>query len=195
MDARLLMDTPRDRMVEAAIEGMRASGLAGAGINQVIAASGAPKGSLYHYFPRGKLQLAAEALERFGERQRELLAAALAGDAPADEKLRRLFARAGKGLAKDGYQRGCAVAAVALDLQDDSRELAPVCAAQIALWVETIAAALEPLPAARRRQLGRLVITALEGALVQARALRDPQPLVEAGEWVAATVGAELAAR
>ena len=44
MDARLLMDSPRDRMVEAAIEGMRASGLAGAGINQVIAASGAPKG-------------------------------------------------------------------------------------------------------------------------------------------------------
>ena len=104
MDARLLMDTPRDRMVEAAIEGMRASGLAGAGINQVIAASGAPKGSLYHYFPGGKLQLAAEALERFGERQREQLAAALAGEAPPDEKLRRLFARMAKGLAKDGYR-------------------------------------------------------------------------------------------
>jgi TetR/AcrR family transcriptional repressor of lmrAB and yxaGH operons len=195
MDARLLMDSPRDRMVEAAIEGMRASGLAGAGINQVIAASGAPKGSLYHYFPRGKLQLAAEALERFGERQREQLAAALVGDAPADERLKRLFGRMAKGLAKDGYRRGCAVAAVSLDLQDDSQELAPVCAAQIAAWSETIAAALEPLPPARRKLLGRLVVTAFEGALVQARALRDPQPLLDAGEWVASTVRAEFAAR
>ena len=195
MDARLLMDSPRDRMVEAAIEGMRASGLAGAGINQVIAASGAPKGSLYHYFPGGKLQLAAEALERFGERQREQLAAAMAGDAPADEKLKRMFARMAKGLAKDGYRRGCAVAGVALDLQDDSQELAPVCAAQIAAWADTIAAALEPLPAARRQLLGRLVVNAFEGALVQARALRDPQPVLEAGEWIASTVRAEFAAR
>src|SRR3954465_39815 len=106
MDARFL-DHPRDRMVEAAVTGLRANGLAGAGINQVIAASGAPKGSLYHYFPGGKLQLAREALERFGEQRREELGAVLAGDAEPALKIRRLFRRAAKGMALDDYRLGC----------------------------------------------------------------------------------------
>ena len=33
---------------------LRRGGLSGAGINQVVAASRAPKGSVYHYFPWGK---------------------------------------------------------------------------------------------------------------------------------------------
>lgn len=192
MDARLLMDSPRDRMVDAAIAGMRASGLAGAGINQVVAASGAPKGSLYHYFPGGKLQLAAEALERFGEQRGAALEKALAGDAPPDQKLKRLFAGMARGLEREGFQLGCAVAGVALDLDADSAGLAPVCAQLFAGWGETIAAGLEPLPAARRRALGRFVVSVMEGALVQARAQRSPEPLLAAGEQLAALVRQEL---
>ena len=96
MNTRFL-DHPRDRMIGAALDGMRASGLSGAGINQVIAASGAPKGSLYHYFPGGKLQLAREALERFGEQRQQELDIVMAGDGPADQKIKRIFARAAKG--------------------------------------------------------------------------------------------------
>lgn len=192
MDARLLMDSPRDRMVDAAIAGMRASGLAGAGINQVVAASGAPKGSLYHYFPGGKLQLAAEALERFGEQRRAALEKALAGDAPPDQKLKRLFAGMARGLEREGFQLGCAVAGVALDLDADSAGLAPVCAQLFAGWGEAIAAGLEPLPAGRRRALGPFVVSVMEGAMVQARAQRSPEPLLAAGEQLAALVRQDL---
>lgn len=194
MDARLLMDdTPRDRMVAAAIQGMRGSGLAGAGINQVIAASGAPKGSLYHYFPGGKNQLAQEALERFGEERRAVLAklSQAAADPPA--RLRRLFAGLAKGLEKEGFAYGCAVAGVALDLQEDSAPLAAVCAAQMDLWVEALEPAFAPLPAPRRRAWARLAVTTFEGALVQARARRTAQPVLEAGELLADAVRLELA--
>ena len=81
--------TPRDRMVEAALAGLQASGLAGAGINQVVAASGAPKGSLYHYFPGGKSQLVREALVRFGDRRIAALERVFSRDEPADQKVRR----------------------------------------------------------------------------------------------------------
>jgi len=53
----------RERMLEAAISLMRRTGLSGAGINEVVRESQAPKGSIYHYFPGGKQQLAAEAIE------------------------------------------------------------------------------------------------------------------------------------
>lgn len=194
MDARLLMDSPRDRMVVAAIQGMRTSGLAGAGINQVIAASGAPKGSLYHYFPGGKQQLAQEALERFGEERRAALAKAMAGSGEPGAKILRLFTGMAKGLEREQFQAGCAVAGVALDLQPDSADLAPVCAAQFALWADTLADGLAPLPPARRLPWARLVITTFEGALVQARALRNARPLLEAGEMLAATLRLELPA-
>jgi TetR/AcrR family transcriptional repressor of lmrAB and yxaGH operons len=193
MDARLLMDeSPRERMVAAAIQGMRGSGLAGAGINQVIAASGAPKGSLYHYFPGGKNQLAQEALERFGEERRAALAklAQSAADPPA--RLRRLFGGLAKALEKEDFTYGCAVAGVALDLQEDSAPLAAVCAAQMDLWVEALEPAFAPLSAPRRLAWARLVIATFEGALVQARALRSAQPVLEAGELLAGAVRLEI---
>ncbi|TWO70785.1 TetR/AcrR family transcriptional regulator [Caenimonas sedimenti] len=192
MDARLLMDSPRDRMVTAAIQGMRRNGLAGAGINQVVAASGAPKGSLYHYFPGGKNQLAQEALERFGEERRAALMKLVqgAGDAPA--RLRRLFASLAKSLEKEDYAFGCAVAGVALDLQADSAPLGAVCTAQLDLWTEALAPAFDPLPPARRQAWARLTITTFEGALMQARARRSREPLLEAGELLAEAVRHEI---
>ncbi|MBK6804952.1 MAG: TetR/AcrR family transcriptional regulator [Betaproteobacteria bacterium] len=44
----------RERMLDAAIGLMRHGGLAAAGMNEIVAASGAPKGSVYHHFPDGK---------------------------------------------------------------------------------------------------------------------------------------------
>ena len=55
-------------MVEATITLMRHSGLSGAGINEIIRESGAPKGSIYHYFPGGKQQIAQEALDSYSQR-------------------------------------------------------------------------------------------------------------------------------
>jgi TetR/AcrR family transcriptional repressor of lmrAB and yxaGH operons len=191
MDARFL-DHPRDRMVDAAIAGMRTCGLAGAGINQVVAASGAPKGSLYHYFPGGKLELAREALERFGEQRLKELQTALSGDGPPDQKVQRLFKRAAKGLVLEDFRYGCAVAGVTLDLDDDSALLGPVCSALLESWAQALSEAFGALPPARRRLLARFVITVFEGALVQARAARSTQPMLEAGECAASVVRAEI---
>ena len=192
MDARFL-DHPRDRMVDAAIAGMRTCGLTGAGINQVIAASGAPKGSLYHYFPGGKLELAREALERFGEQRLKELQTALSGDGPPEQKVQRLFKRAAKGLVLEDFRYGCAVAGVTLDLDEDSALLGPVCSALLESWARALSEeALGALPAARRSVLARFVITVFEGALVQARAARSTRPMLEAGEFAASLVRAEL---
>jgi TetR/AcrR family transcriptional regulator, lmrAB and yxaGH operons repressor len=191
MDARFL-DHPRDRIVDAAVTGMRNTGLAGAGINQVIATSGAPKGSLYHYFPGGKLQLAAEALERFGELRRQDMSTVMAAEGPVDQNVKRLFKRAAKGMEAEGFRLGCAIGGVVLDLDEDCAELEPVCGAVLESWAEVIGAAFERVAPARRRILARFVVTALQGALVQARASRSSQPLLEAGEFAASLVRAEL---
>ena len=45
--------TPRDRLLRATETMLREAGMAGTGIKDVVKRSGAPIGSLYHYFPGG----------------------------------------------------------------------------------------------------------------------------------------------
>ena len=51
------------RLIRATLDLLSQSGLSGVGINQVVAASAAPKGSIYHFFPGGKTELASVALK------------------------------------------------------------------------------------------------------------------------------------
>lgn len=54
--------TSKDILIEAASRLFRIRGYFGVGINEIIEESGIPKGSLYHYFPKGKEELAIEAI-------------------------------------------------------------------------------------------------------------------------------------
>ena len=56
--------TSRDKLLETATRLFYFQGFHGTGLNQILKESGAPKGSLYHYFPEGKEQIAEEAIER-----------------------------------------------------------------------------------------------------------------------------------
>lgn len=53
----------KDKILETATRLFYFQGFHGTGLNQIIKESGAPKGSLYHYFPEGKEQLAEAAIE------------------------------------------------------------------------------------------------------------------------------------
>lgn len=53
--------------MEAAFQLIEQQGYHGTGINRIIKESGTPKGSLYYYFPDGKEQLVAEAVEEHGQ--------------------------------------------------------------------------------------------------------------------------------
>src|SRR5213082_1445883 len=71
----------RERMLASAAELFHTQGYHATGLNQLVSAGGAPKGSLYFHFPGGKEQLAAEAVTLSADRTREMLGAVVA-DAP-----------------------------------------------------------------------------------------------------------------
>ncbi|WP_455577963.1 TetR/AcrR family transcriptional regulator [Actinomadura luteofluorescens] len=72
----------RERMVRSAAYLFRERGYSGTGFRDVIAHSGAPRGSIYHHFPGGKAQLAEEAVRYAGEfLNAGILAATEGGDA------------------------------------------------------------------------------------------------------------------
>ncbi|KWW22675.1 transcriptional regulator [Peribacillus simplex] len=57
----------KDILIEVASRLFRIRGYYGVGLKDIIEESGIPKGSLYHYFPKGKEQLAIEAVNHTKE--------------------------------------------------------------------------------------------------------------------------------
>src|SRR3977135_2341731 len=69
----------RASMVRSAASLIRSRGVSATSLSDVLAESGAPRGSIYHHFPDGKRQLAEDAIQWTSER----LLAHLRAGAPA----------------------------------------------------------------------------------------------------------------
>lgn len=166
---------------------MQRQGFHATGLNQVLAESGAPKGSLYFHFPGGKEQLAAEAVQASGDRLRASIEAALAGAASPEDAVRRLARGMAAGLARSSYAEGCPVATVALEASSSSDAIRTASHAAFSSWEAAIAARLREFgwPEEEARPFSVVVLAALEGGMLLARAGRDVSPLMEVGEHLA----------
>jgi TetR/AcrR family transcriptional repressor of lmrAB and yxaGH operons len=172
----------RARMVGATMEGLQRRGVAGMSFTDVLAASGAARGAIYHHFPGGKAEMVAEAAALNGQQVRALLAAL-----PADNPLTVVRAfldtvRPAVQASTDGG--GCAVAAVTVHAgaEDDNEALRQVAATAFGAWTDQLAerlttAGLTPGEAA---DLAALLITLLEGAHVMCRAAGNLRPFDDA---------------
>ncbi|MGW5570180.1 TetR/AcrR family transcriptional regulator [Nocardia thailandica] len=164
----------RQRFLDAAADLFHTQGYHATGLNQLVSAGGAPKGSFYFHFPGGKEQLAAEALAQSGEQLRELLAAAL--DTAGFDGL---FEALGAVLADSGYTRGCPIATIALDAGGESDAIRAACAGGFESWRGAIGDHLraEGIPAGRADHLATVALALIEGGLLLARTQRDLAPL------------------
>ncbi len=60
----------KEKLIETASKLFEIKGYYATGLNEILAESGAPKGSLYYHFPKGKEQLALESIISEGEKIR-----------------------------------------------------------------------------------------------------------------------------
>lgn len=177
----------RDRMIDAAVALYRERGVRGTGFSDVLEASGAARGAIYHHFPGGKDELAAAVVTKNGADVtfffRMLLEQLPPGDAIG--KFARWYARE---LDRTGMTFGCPIAATVLELGLTSDRVAEAGAAAFDAWRDVIRRALEAAGADREAADGLAVTTvaALEGALLLCRAHRSSRPLTEVAAQVAA---------
>ena len=162
---------------------MKQSGLSGAGINQILAQSGAPKGSLYYYFPGGKQQIVIEALTLYADRVAGTFERALSSTTKPADKIRALFRFVADQFEDEAFGKSCAAGAVTLDLNADVATIQPVIEIIFKSWREVIARHLPITNTARRESLAGLILSTIEGAYVRGRAERSTQPFLEAEVW------------
>ncbi len=167
----------RALLLKGARQLLAEKGYAGMELRDVAERGKAPRGSIYHHFPGGKVQLAREAAELEGTTIRDLIEHSL-----EERGLRQtltLFGDVFRRRVTDYPERiGCPVAAIALARPEDP-ELAAVATAAFQSWERPIAAALrdEGVSARDAETFAGLVVSTVEGALLRARAAGSQEPL------------------
>ncbi|WP_460072453.1 TetR/AcrR family transcriptional regulator [Streptomyces sp. YKOK-I1] len=172
---------PRERMVISAAQLLRRGGVAATGMREVAAHAGAPRGSLQHYFPGGKEQLVNEAVGwagRYAGRRVARLLAALPEPTPG-----ALFAALVRQWTDEyesaGFAGGCSLAAATVDCAEATASTREATAVAFAAWTAPLTEALTGMGVPRERSgsLATLMISALEGAIIMARAEQDMRAL------------------
>jgi TetR/AcrR family transcriptional regulator, lmrAB and yxaGH operons repressor len=181
----------RAAFVHATAALLQRQGYCATGVSEIVARSGAPKGSLYFHFPGGKQELAIAAMDYAGGRLRRAMAAVLSSRESLGEALGLLVDALAVGLQGSGFQEGCPIATVTLEAASGSQDILAAADAVFASWLEVLEerllAAGLTAEAARRRAL--LVLAAIEGGLILARARRDTAPLTAVRDELSALAG------
>jgi TetR/AcrR family transcriptional repressor of lmrAB and yxaGH operons len=182
----------RERMIETTLRLLRTQGLRATGMNQIVLESQAPRGSIYHHFPGGKEQLAAEALRTAGAAIAARIRAALDAHRDPSVALRTFIEEYARELRESDYQRGCPIGNAATDATATSESLRGVCAGVFAEWEQLIAQGLERagFRGKEARALAEFTLASIEGALILCRARRSTEPLARVAKQIVASLQA-----
>lgn len=164
----------REVMLGSAIRLFRERGVGDTSINDVLEASGAPRGSVYHYFPGGKKQLVSEAIESAGGFVAGNFAQSEDDPAEMIDRFARFYMRE---LERTDFREGCPLLAAAVA---GAKEEAALPAARAFSQIqESLATSLVEagIEKARAASLATLAISAIEGAIVLSRTEKSVKPL------------------
>lgn len=157
------------------------SGYAATGLARILEESGAPKGSFYFHFPRGKAELAEEVIEAYRARTTALFRV-LVERAKGDP--RAFVTSLAQGIAgemeRSGWSMGCVAMALAQEVAPADAALTDALERVFAEWARIMAEGLrrpdEASTAAEVQTRALAFLAALEGARVIARTMRSREP-------------------
>ena len=169
----------RARMVRSAATLIRERGIHGVGLREIVVHSGGPRGSLGRYFPGGKAQLVTEALDLAAAELRDEVADALTRAETFAEAIAAIVAPWRRLLIDHDFALGCPFAATVVDSAAGNDELRAHVDDLFAQWRASVAevyVSFGELPPVADEQ-STVLLAALEGALILARARRSTEPL------------------
>ena len=177
----------RGPIIDAAVTLFRRQGYASTGLNDIVEASGAPKGSLYYYFPQGKASIAEAAVEEAGNRVYHTLEELSAKSATTSDLMRAHAALLAEWMESSDYRDGCPITTVLLELAPEEQAVTRAGrkaynARSALLRAKLIEDGFQPPKA---KGLAQLCTSCLQGSLIQARIERNAKPILRAAEELA----------
>lgn len=167
----------RVRAIATAVKLFRIQGYTATGLTQILDESGAPKGSFYFHFPRGKAQLAEEAIDDYIANRIAILrkvSTNTTGDAMSF--VHHIFGTFAAEMVACDFQYGCLMQNLANELPALDAELTKRVARGFVDSTEIVAEHFRGcgFAAARASSTAAALVAALEGARTIARLERTP---------------------
>ena len=169
----------RQPIVNTAVTLFRRQGYSRTGLNEIVDVSGAPKGSLYHYFPLGKSSIAVAAVTEAGRRVAATLSKLVKECRSTGDVVRRHAELLAGWMRASGFRDGCPITTVLLELTPGDRDVTEAGRTAYRTRVSILADKLvaDGFPKIRADALAVLCTSALQGALIQARVERSGRAL------------------
>src|SRR5438045_3197993 len=157
------MSTTRERIIEATTELFMQRGYSASGLKDISKAGAAPIGSLYHFFPGGKEELAAETLRVSGAAYQALVESVFDAAPDLVSGVEACFEGAAEVLRLSGYADACPIATVALEVASSDEPLRRVTDEIFDGWLRSAAARVEAagVDRSRARDLATTLVAAL----------------------------------
>ncbi|MFC9993806.1 TetR/AcrR family transcriptional regulator [Nocardia sp. NPDC127526] len=179
---------PRARLIASTIATVQEHGVHAAGLSELLKRSSASRNSLYQHFPAGKGELveaATRIVSRLVYQHVSRMADALPRASAPEGWLDELLAFWRGPLEASEYRAGSFMMAAALDELDPAVQSAAGQA--FGQWTGRLAEGLAAagVAAETARSVAGLLVSVIEGAIVQSRALKSSVPFDDAREQLA----------
>ncbi|WP_430542682.1 TetR/AcrR family transcriptional regulator [Streptomyces iconiensis] len=172
---------------------MQRQGYDGTGIKQIAQEAEATLGSVYHFFPRGKQELAVAAIAHANEEFVSQLKAVLDGEADPARAVTAFSKHLAAELRASDWTAGCPITTTALGAAGRFPDIQAAASAAFDRQRELVTAKLSAsgFEEEEARELGHMVINTLEGAEIAAQVARSDDPLEIAGRHLARLISAQ----
>ena len=172
----------REKTLSAAVKLFSQRGYHGTGLQDILEAGGAPRGSLYFHFPKGKEQIGEAAVQLGTDGVRQFITDAAQTSGNVQAFLVKLARGMAASLERSGYREGCPVATTALETAAQSDVLGRAARTAFQTWEQEIKRALISfgMKVNQADRTATAVLSQLEGALLLARTYRSLEPMQRA---------------
>jgi TetR/AcrR family transcriptional repressor of nem operon len=175
-------DRTRSKILDEATRVFNRKGFSATSINDILKASGTTKGSLYFHFS-SKGEIGLEVLKREKQAFMSFLDDIL-NEGPPGQSLHNFFEAALAKHSQQDFVGGCLFGNTALEASDTSPELAAFVASVFDDWIMKIAQNVDQAQQAGQirkdvpaRDLAEMIVSTIEGGIMQTRLLKSRQPL------------------
>ncbi|ADO56742.1 TetR/AcrR family transcriptional regulator [Paenibacillus polymyxa] len=157
------------------------------GLNQILAESGSPKGSLYYYFPHGKEELALECIRRGNEFIKQKLKQALSGNENPVVAIQDFIRHTAEEADRLGFDSFMPIGFwAAAETSCISESLRHACVNTFTDWQHIYMERLQEsgLDEKKAHSLAVLIISMLEGALILAVTQQSSAPIYNIVDYI-----------
>jgi TetR/AcrR family transcriptional regulator, lmrAB and yxaGH operons repressor len=170
------MSNAREQILQTTCDLLEKQGYHGTGLNEIVKESGAPKGSLYYYFPEGKEQITAEAVIQSGRVVSERIRSGLQGSSAA-KAIHDFILLIAENVERSGFAAGSPLTAVAMETATQSERINLACRDAYGMLQTAFKEKLLESGFSNAEELATFIVASVEGGIILSRTSHSADPL------------------